>query len=274
MVVFPNCKINIGLQVLSKRQDGYHNINTIFYPVPFCDVLEIVEDKRKKSGQVTFTSSGLVVPGNAHDNLCIKAYNLMHKKHHLPAIKMHLHKLIPMGAGLGGGSSDAAFTLRLLNELFCIGETKPSLKRFAATLGSDCAFFLENNPMLGSGKGNILKKLQIDLKGSHLVILHPKIHISTAAAYANIKLSGKAIDYSKASQIPLRNWEKVFMNDFEGFAFKSFPEILELKQNLYQAGASYASMSGSGSSVFALSEKKLNLPEKLKKLAVWEGILD
>lgn len=274
MVVFPNCKINIGLQVLSKRRDGYHNINTIFYPVPFTDVLEIVPQRNMKSGIAKFSSSGLLIPGRSENNLCIKAYNLLHQKHKLPSVKMHLHKIIPMGAGLGGGSSNAAFTLSLLNNLFSLKETNESLKKMAALLGSDCAFFLDNKPSIGSGRGTVLSKSDMNLKGKNLVILNPAVHISTAAAYANIKLTKNLIDYKLASKLPLSEWADIFTNDFETYAFKSYPIIKKIKEGLFLAGAEYACMSGSGSSVYAVSDTKLKLPEKIREFVIWEGILD
>ncbi len=232
MVAFPPCKINLGLNILRKRSDGYHDIETCFYPVPWTDILEVVP-----SDKFEFTVSGNVIPGD--DNLCVAAYKLLNA----PPAKIHLHKIIPTGAGLGGGSSDAAWTLRLLNQVFSLGLTKDQLRGYAAGLGSDVAFFLDDIPMIGTGRGEVLTPANINLKGKFIVIVKPGVHVSTAEAYAGI--------VPKESKLDLENISSL-KNDFEESIFKKFPEIASIKSKLYEAGAMYASMSGSGSAVYGI----------------------
>ncbi len=232
MIAFPPCKINLGLNVLRKRNDGYHDIETCFYPILWTDILEVIP-----SDKFEFTVSGNVIPGD--DNLCIKAYQLLKP----PPAKIHLHKIIPTGAGLGGGSSDAAWTLRLLNDVFLLGLSKDQLKSVASQIGSDCAFFIEDGPMIGSGRGEILSPANISMKGKFIVIVKPEIHVSTAEAYAGIVPKESKLDLTKINSLK---------NDFEESVFKKHPLIQSIKQQLYNAGAEYASMSGSGSAVYGI----------------------
>jgi len=234
MVAFPPCKINLGLSIVRKRTDGFHDIETIFYPVPWTDILEVIP-----SDKFEFTVTGNVIPGKDDDNLCVRAHKILDA----PPAKIHLHKIIPTGAGLGGGSSDAAWTLRLLNDVFELKHSKEELKRYAAQLGSDCAFFIEDAPKLGSGRGEILTPVDIDLKGKFIVIVKPDIHVSTAEAYAGVVPKEARLDVKDMS-----TWK----NDFEESVFKKYPLIKSIKESLREAGASYASMSGSGSSVFGI----------------------
>jgi 4-diphosphocytidyl-2-C-methyl-D-erythritol kinase len=241
MVAFPPCKINLGLNIMRKRADGYHDIETIFYPVPWTDILEVIP-----SDKFVFTATGNVIPGKEEDNLCVRAHKILNA----PPAKIHLHKIIPAGAGLGGGSSDAASTLKLLNDVFELKHSKEDLKNYAAQLGSDCAFFIENRPMLGRGRGEILTPVDVDLKGKFIVIIKPDVHVSTAEAYAGVVPKERE---------PGSEWT----NDFEESVFKKYPILASIKSTLYEAGASYASMSGSGSAVFGIfsqkpSEGKLN----------------
>lgn len=246
MVAFPPCKINLGLNVVRKRNDGYHDIETCFYPVAWTDILEVIP-----SDKLEFTSSGNTIPGSAEENLCIKAWKLLGA----PPVKIHLHKVIPTGAGLGGGSSDAAWTLRMLNEIF---DLKADLGSYAPQLGSDCTFFLHDKPMIGTGKGEILSPVDVPLKGKYLLIVKPDVHVATAKAYEGIV---PAIPTRSISDvIPNFNEWKVFLkNDFEATILEIFPVIKSLKEKLYDSGAAYAGMTGSGSAVYGLFDNKPDL---------------
>ena len=266
MVSFPPCKINLGLQILSKQPDGYHSIVTCFYPLPWEDVLEILP-----SGSLMFTQSGNPVAGKPEHNLCLRAYHLLKKDHKLPPVQIHLHKIIPTGAGLGGGSSDAAHTLRLLNALFTLELSQTDLMSYASQLGSDCAFFLEEAPMLGSGRGEILERVTVNVKGFYLRLFKPDIHISTAEAYANVIPKVPNVKLREVIEKPVRSWKEELKNDFENSVFMKHPILLSIKNELYESGAVYASMSGSGSSVFGIFEddKPGNYPIKES----WSGWL-
>lgn len=247
MVAFPQCKINLGLNVLRKRSDGYHDIETCFYPVPWTDILEIIP-----SDEFLFSSSGTSIPGEDHDNLCVKAYRMMQAVYSLPPVKIHLHKIIPMGAGLGGGSSDAAWTLRLLNDIFSLKLSKEVLREYAARLGSDCAFFIDDIPMIGSGRGEVLTPVKISLKGKYLMIVKPEIHVSTAQAYLGITPKESRYRILEVLGMPATEWKELLVNDFEKTIGAKFPVIGEIKEKLYKTGAEYASMTGSGSAVYGI----------------------
>lgn len=260
MICFPNAKINLGLHITSKRKDGFHEIETCMYPIPLFDALEIIIDPKKFS----WNSSGLPIPGDSKDNLIVKAYQLLKKDFpNLPQINVHLHKNIPMGAGLGGGSADAAFALNLMNNLFDLILDDFFLEEYAAALGSDCPFFIENTPKIATGRGEILEEISIDLKGTYLVLINPGIHIGTKEAYAGVTPTlpeTPLIEILKDRS----KWKDQLKNDFESSVFDSHKEIKAIKERLYESGSFYASMSGSGSSVFGLFENK---PEHLK----WEN---
>jgi len=266
MIVYPNCKINLGLQILRKRTDGYHDLETVFYPIRFTDILEIIPARDKDaSAPVIFSQSGIPIPGDSSQNLCVKAYELLKTDFpELPPVRLHLHKIIPAGAGLGGGSADAAFTLRLLNEQFKLKLTEVQLISYALRLGSDCPFFIKNSPCFASGRGEQLEPLTIDLSGYTLVIVNPGIHVPTAAAFAGIRPAIPEKPVKDIIRQPIDNWADELKNDFEKTIFSRFPEIAAVKEELYNAGATYASMSGTGSTVFGLfPEGKpliLNLP--------------
>ena len=257
MIVFPNCKINLGLRIINKRKDGYHNIETIFYPIPLKDALEIIEADNEN--QVEFTCSGLVINGNERDNLCVKAYHLLKKDFsNLPSVKIHLHKNIPMGAGLGGGSADAAFTLQLLNNQFKLNLSVPQLIEYALQLGSDCPFFILNQPCIGTSRGEQLQLITLDLSMYNLVIINPNIHINTGEAFNSLHLLQPNIRTSSLKEIirqPVESWQHSLKNDFEIPVFEKHPAIKTIKETLYQQGASYAAMSGSGSTVYGLFSK-------------------
>ena len=253
MIQFPNCKINLGLSILEKRTDGYHALETVFYPVALKDSIEIVLNKNTT---VEFTSSGNPIPGNVSENLCIKAYHLLKKDFpKITGVKIHLHKIIPMGAGLGGGSSDGAFTLLMLNELFTLNLTQTELINYAAQLGSDCPFFIVNQAAHATGRGEILQPINIDLSNYTFALIHPGIHISTAWAFQQIKPGVKEKTIAAIIQAPIQTWKDHLINDFEQAVFGAHPLLHTIKSELYQQEALYASLSGSGSSIFGIFPK-------------------
>lgn len=252
MLSFPNCKINLGLNILNKRSDGYHDIETVFFPIQLKDVLEVIEKEKFE-----FLTSGSPIEGETEKNLCIKAYHLLKKDLlHLPMVQMHLHKAIPMGAGLGGGSADGAFTLKLLNKKFELSLSEKQLINYSLQLGSDCPFFILNKPCFATGRGEILEQTGLDLSEFKIVIVHPAIHISTAWAFANIKPSRPVKSINQITQQPITTWKDELINDFEKPVFAKYPEIKNIKDKLYDKGAIYASMSGSGSAVYGIFNSK------------------
>lgn len=285
MIVFPNCKINLGLHILNKREDGYHNLETVFYPIGIKDALEVVRRddgrqstddsktlseversvgviKRNRDNDINFSSTGLPIAGDEATNLCIKAYRLLKKDFPpLPPVQMHLHKAIPMGAGLGGGSADGAFALKLLNDKFQLGLSTQQLIDYAVQLGSDCPFFIVNKPCYATGRGEILETVDLDLSAYHFAIVNPGIHVNTGWAFANLSGRSKRPDSELKAiiQQPIETWKDQLINDFEEPVSKAHPEIATIKQQLYDAGAVYASMTGSGSTVFGIFEKKTQL---------------
>jgi 4-diphosphocytidyl-2-C-methyl-D-erythritol kinase len=233
MVVFPNCKINLGLNIISKRSDGYHHLETVFYPIQIKDAVEIIEKEKFE-----FSTSGLVIDGSLENNLCIKAYHLLKKDFpQLPSVHMHLHKAIPIGAGLGGGSADGAFTLKLLNQKFDLSLSEKQLIDHAVQLGSDCPFFILNKPCFATGRGESLTQTDIDLSEFKIVIVHPGIHISTAWAFSNVKPAVPVKSLKEIIQQPISTWKEELRNDFEEPVFKKYPEIKNIKDELYDAGA-------------------------------------
>ena len=252
MIVFPNCKINLGLNIPRKREDGFHDIETIFYPVQFTDALEVITNPQSNS-HTEFTATGLSVDGNEDDNLCIKAYRLLKKDFpQLPAVKIHLHKAIPMGAGLGGGSADAAFILKLLNSKFNLNISTSKLLNYALQLGSDCPFFIINKPCFATGRGEVLEELALDLSAYKIVLINPGIHINTGWAFTQITPAPSMKSAKEIIQQPVETWKAELSNDFELPVFSIHSEIKEIKEVLYQQGAVYAAMSGSGSTVFGI----------------------
>jgi 4-diphosphocytidyl-2-C-methyl-D-erythritol kinase len=256
MIVFPNAKINIGLNVVKKREDGYHNLETVFYPVKIFDALEIVV-----SDSLKFTSSGIYIPGDAADNLCLKAYHLIQKEHDLPPVNIHLHKNIPIGAGLGGGSADAGFFIKLLNDICAIKLSTADMQNYARQLGADCAFFIDNKPVFAFEKGDQFEAIELDLSAYCLVLVMPPVHVSTGEAYGGVLPQAPNYDLKSALTLPLKDLKERVKNDFERSVFVHHPEILSIKEALYQQGAIYAAMSGSGAAVFGIFNKKPNLQE-------------
>ena len=258
MIVFPNSKINLGLRITSKRKDGYHNLETIFFPVPVNDALEIIEyNDPVRSAHIPFTTSGLKVEGEISNNLCMKAYRLLKKDFPaMPHVRMHLHKAVPTGAGLGGGSSDAAFALKLLNEKFRLGLNIEQLISYSIELGSDCPFFMINKPCFATGRGEILEQVGLDLSSYKLLIVYPGIHINTGRAFLHIRPAKPKRSVKEVINDPIANWKDELSNDFEIPAFKEYPFIREIKAQLYDAGAAYASMTGSGSTLYGIFDKQ------------------
>ncbi len=261
MVLFPNAKINLGLQVHQKRSDGFHNIETIFYPFPLNDALEMIVAKDKK---FEFSFSGIPIPGRPEENLCIRAWELMEKDFGLPKVKIHLHKVIPMGAGLGGGSADGAFTLKLINRLFNLNLHDEALQNYARMLGSDCAFFIKNKPAFAFGRGDQFEALPLDLSDFFAVLVKPDVHISTSNAYAAITPAKSEIQLPLVIKKPISEWKSVICNDFEIPVFAHHPIIETIKNQLYQHGALFALMSGSGSAVYGIFEKEIDLSENFR----------
>ena len=254
MIAFPNAKINLGLNIVAKRPDGYHNIETVFYPIPLSDALEIVPAKEQKRN---FIQTGIAIDGNPEGNLVIKAYNLLKENFYIPEIDIYLHKKIPFGAGLGGGSADAACMLKLLNDFAQLNLTINDLEEYAVRLGADCPFFIQNKPVFAEGIGNRFTPVDISLKGYYLLLIKPDIHVSTQEAYANVKPQTPKKSIREIIQMPVAAWKEYLMNDFEISVLKKHPEIEIIKNKLYEQGAIYASMSGSGSSVFGIFEKSV-----------------
>ena len=261
MVSFPNCKINLGLHITGKRPDGYHNLETIFYPISIKDVIEIVP-----SDTFQFITSGLLINGSSDENLCVKAYRLLKKDFPgLPPVKMWLHKHIPMEAGLGGGSADGAFTLKLLNEKLSLNLSTDQLIGYASQLGSDCPFFIFNTPCHATGRGEVIEPFPLDLSGYSWVIVHPEIHIKTAWAFSRINPQAQQKSLKEIIVLPMEQWKDELKNDFEDPVLSEYPQLLGIKEKLYEAGAVYVSMTGSGSSFYGLFRSKLSgIPPVLK----------
>jgi 4-diphosphocytidyl-2-C-methyl-D-erythritol kinase len=272
MIFFSPAKINIGLQILEKRPDGFHNLQSLMYPTGLCDILEINALQKGDQG-VRFSQSGFRFPSDLEDNLCLKAWELLSGETRLPPIEMHLHKQIPVGAGLGGGSSNASSTLLGLNSLAENPLNKEKLRVLAETLGSDCPFFLNQEPMIMEGRGEILTPVQLELEGYYLVLFFPDIQVSTAEAYQGVKPVYPDRLLKEIIQEPVSKWKGLIENDFELSVFRKFPRLNDIKQNLYSSGAVYASLSGSGSSLYGIFEKRPGLQVGLKKHVIWEGFM-
>lgn len=258
MLVFPNAKINIGLNITEKRSDGFHNLETVFYPINLTDILEFVESNDK----TTFQNTGLQINVSNSDNLVLKAYYLLKENYKLPELHIHLHKIIPFGAGLGGGSSDAAFMLTALNTYFNLQITDTEIEKYAQQLGSDCSFFIKNKPVFAEGTGNIFSEINLDLSTYYILIIKPDIHINTKEAFTRIKPAKPEFNLKGISQLPVSEFNKTLTNDFEKSVFKLYPKVKQIKEILYHAGAIYAQMSGSGSSVFGIFSEKPKIPSE------------
>lgn len=251
MIHFANAKINLGLQVVDKLPNGYHHIETVFYPIPLYDVVEVIEAQETK-----LMISGMEVPGALDSNLCLKAYALLCADFELPPVEIYLHKVIPMGAGLGGGSSDAASVLKLLNLKFDLGISVEMLEKYAAQLGADCAFFIQNKPVFATGIGNRFTPLDLDLSEHHIVLIYPSIAVSTKEAYQHVQINLADQNLREAIMAPLGDWKTTIRNDFEQGIFALNPVLASLKESLYASGALYAAMSGSGSTLFGIYDRE------------------
>lgn len=271
MINFPNAKINLGLNIVSKREDGYHNLETVFFPLLIKDALEIIVSSQNED---QFITSGLKVTNVASDNLVMKALKLMRTLYEIPPLEIHLLKNIPFGAGIGGGSADAAFMLKLLNTKFELDATSQELADIALKLGADCPFFIYNKPMYATGIGEVLEDINLSLDGYFLVLIKPDIHVSTKDAFANINPQASSVSAKDIVKLPVEEWKDRLVNDFEKSIFSLYPTIEHIKNKLYALGASYASMSGSGSSVYAIFDKKTDLKHHFSDCYVWEQSKD
>ncbi|MFC2111122.1 4-(cytidine 5'-diphospho)-2-C-methyl-D-erythritol kinase [Bacteroidota bacterium] len=270
MISFPNCKINLGLSVTEKRADGFHNIETVFYPVGLSDILEIIVSPNNR---LLFQTSGLEIDGDANNNLCVKAFELLKSKLNIPEVHIHLHKMIPSGSGLGGGSSDAAFTIKLIDDVHLLSLSEEEQINFAKKLGADCAFFIKNKPVFAFGKGDDFESIDLDLSGYYIVIVKPNVSVNTTLAYSKILPQKHLISVKDAIKKPISGWKDYLINDFEKVVFEEYPEIKNVKAKLYKSGAIYASMSGSGSAVYGLFDKKPEIDKNFGSCFVWEGKL-
>ncbi len=247
MTSYPNCKINIGLNIECRRPDGYHNVSTLMYPVPLCDKLTI-----EPAEELSFSISGIKLEDDGKENLVLRAYRLIANDYKIPNVSINLEKNIPSGAGLGGGSSDAAFTIRMLNEMFRLNLSDEQMERYSARLGADCAFFIKNKPMICEGIGDIMENVDLRLNGKHLLLVKPSVRVSTAEAYSGCQPHKWEKNIRELLLEPISEWRNEIVNDFEKQVFSSHPELALIKNRLYQAGALYAAMSGSGSSIFGI----------------------
>ena len=267
MLTFANAKINLGLNLIEKRPDGYHNLETIFYPIRVTDAVELVD-----ANTTSCITKGIIIPGEDKDNICLKAFKQLQLDFNLPNQQIVLLKNIPVGAGLGGGSADAAFLIKLVNEKFNLNLTLSEMQGYARKLGADCAFFIENKPVYAFAKGDEFDEIELNLSNYHIVLVKPPIHVSTALAYASVKVKQPSISLKKLIHLPLGEWKTTIFNDFEPSVFAKYPQIEAIKTKLYAAGATFALMSGSGSSVFAIFEKSVQLSELEKENLVFYGV--
>lgn len=282
MLVYPNVKINLGLFITGKRSDGYHNIESVFYPIPWTESLEVIQDTGKSAedyaalsfaekGNVRFFSYNNPIPGTAESNLCIKVFELVEAWFNLPKTEIHLLKSLPIGAGLGGGSADAAFTLRALKDYYNLTISDFEAKELLAKVGSDCPFFWSNKPAFVFGRGEQMRALELDLSNYHFVLVNPNIHVSTKEAYAGVSPKNPPIDLAMLEWLDVSDWKDLVKNDFEDSLFPSYPEIAAIKSKLYELGATYASMTGSGSTVYGMFSSAIELPKEWEQYQVWKS---
>ncbi|MBO4722370.1 MAG: 4-(cytidine 5'-diphospho)-2-C-methyl-D-erythritol kinase [Muribaculaceae bacterium] len=260
MLSFPNAKINLGLNIVERRSDGYHNLETVFYPIGLTDVLEIVP---AKGGESTLTTYGNPVDCPVEKNLVMKALRLMQQHYDVPEVDIYLYKHIPDGAGLGGGSSDASSTMLMLNEMFNLGIAKTDMARLAATLGADCPFFIYNQPMMATGIGDVLTPIDVSISGLYLFLVKPAVSVPTKVAYSRVTPAPSTSPLEADVARNVSQWSGVVKNDFEPSVFSAFPELAAIKSAIENGGALYASMSGSGSSIFGIFDD-VNMAEKMR----------
>lgn len=272
MVIFPKAKINLGLRITARRPDGFHDIETVFYPVGLCDILELAINGDDQGGDI-FTLSGISLDGEQDNNLVIKAIEKIKESYNLPPLRIHLHKMIPAGAGLGGGSSDAAHALKTINRIFELALSEKELKTLALELGSDCPFFIDCQPAYATGRGEKLKQVDPVLEGLHILLVNPGIGVSTKEAYMNCAPSASGVSLSDLIHYPVAEWKFHIFNDFENTVFEKYPQIGIIKRVLYNHGALYSSMSGSGSTVYGIFANKPAIPSILKDYVIYNGVL-
>ena len=263
MVLFPNAKINIGLNIVERRADGYHNIETVMCPVKWCDILEIVP---AQGNETTLTTTGRAVNCPPEKNLVMKAYLLFQQETGIGNVDIYLHKIIPDGAGLGGGSADAAFTHIGLNEIFKCNLSKDQLAGMAAKIGADCPFFIYNEPQLATGIGTEFTPVEVSLDDYSILIVKPQVSVPTAQAYAGVTPMQADHNLATAINLPISQWNGIIKNDFEKSVFPAYPEIEIVKQKIIDMGADYVSMSGSGSAVYGIFSKNDILSAEIKAL--------
>lgn len=264
MITYPNAKINLGLNITEKRPDGYHNLETVFYPINLQDALEVKRLEDENKGEYCLKTSGTPIEGEPDNNLVVKAYRLLKQDFpEMPAIDIHMYKHIPTGAGLGGGSADAAFMIKLLNEKFTLGLDDEKMEAYASRLGADCAFFIRNKPVFASGIGNIFEPVELSLKGYYIVLVKPDIFVSTKDAFSHIRPKAPAQSLKEIIRMPVETWRATMKNDFEESVFQKYPEIAAIKDKMYDLGAIYASMSGSGSSVFGIFREQIEFVDEI-----------
>lgn len=263
MITFPNAKINLGLDIVERRPDGYHNLETVFFPIPLQDILEININTEPDAPDCSFVMYNASFDGDSNDNLVVKAYKALAADHTLPKVKMALHKNIPTGAGLGGGSADAAFALKMLNDMAKLGLSDERLEEYAAKIGADCAFFIKNRPAFAEGIGNILSPTPCNIDGYCIVLVKPEIHISTKEAYSLVVPEYPATRLAEIAGKSVAEWKGLMKNDFERSIFAKHPSMEKIKEELYGMGAVYASMSGSGSAFFGIFKEEQDI-EKIK----------
>lgn len=268
MIIFPNGKINLGLFIINKRADGFHNIESFIYPAPIYDAIEF-----KPSLKFSIEISGISIPGNLADNILYKTWKLLHEHHQIPPVEIKLLKGIPLGSGLGGGSSDAVFLLKSLNTYFKLDITNETMFRYAASLGSDCLFFLGNSPAIIKGRGEVVEPVNFSLKGMHLVIVCPDFQISTQEAFRNIIPGKKHFKMEDIVNKPVEQWQDILVNDFEKTALKKYPLLRTIKNTLMDNGAVYASLTGSGSAIYGLFRQSINIKKYFPDYVVRNGIL-
>ena len=260
MLLYPNSKINLGLNVVEKRPDGYHNLETVFYPIHLQDALEIHEWENPEEGKdYQLKVSGTILDGSPEDNLVVRAYRILKRDFpdKMKPVRIFLYKHVPTGAGLGGGSADAAFMLKAMNERFELGLSVSELQKYASLLGADCAFFIEGKPVFAEGIGNLFSDVEVSLKGKTLILVKPDVFVSTKDAYRFVEPHRPEKSLKELLAAPIETWKDTVVNDFEQSVFPKYPEIAAIKDRLYDLGAIYASMSGSGASVFGIFDEPI-----------------
>ena len=279
MVYFPPAKLNLGLHILGKRPDGYHDLESVFLPLRWTDMLEVPLNDEVPAGEVRFVWSGLEIPGNASENLVTRAHRLLADKHDLPGLSIHLHKILPMGAGLGGGSADGTYALRAINDVCELGLSPQELAYDAALLGSDCPFFVQDGAALVQSRGERLTPIDLSsaLDGCHVVVANPGIHIGTAEAFAHVKPQARVTDWQGLAGTPLNQWHLHLRNDFEAGIREQHSAVDELLTWMAEAGADHVQMTGTGSTVFGLFKDQASAKraettcKEARQGLVWKG---